>query len=153
MWNQDQEKQTLKIAVEELTQVYLAASSEIDQQITELIAEKKEANQERIGRLEGLRDNLRTRVNKLNNRKRINNVLKMAESWLPTSTWNFVRNDPRLHTNEDQTVMIRDVSTKDDTMAPGILLYTEGLSEPAHKLLQSTFQKKLSQFRKLLLLE
>ena len=68
-------------------------------------------------------------------------------------TWNFVRNDLRLHTNEDQTVMIRDVSTKDDTMAPGILLYTEGLSEPAHKLLQSTFQKKLSHFRKLLLLE
>ena len=86
VWNQDQEKQTLRIAVEELTKVYLAASSEIDQQITELIAEKKEANQERIGRLEGLRDNLRTRVNKLNNRNRINNVLKMAESWLPTST-------------------------------------------------------------------
>ena len=68
-------------------------------------------------------------------------------------TWNFVRNDLRLHTNEDQTVMIRDVSTKDDTMAPGILLYTEGLSEPIHKLLQSTFQKKLSHFRKLLLPE
>ena len=68
-------------------------------------------------------------------------------------TWNFVRNDLRLHTNEDQTVIIKDIPTIDDEMAPGILLYTEGLSEPAHKLLQSTFQKKLSQFRKLLLLE
>ncbi|MCS5659451.1 MAG: phage/plasmid primase, P4 family, partial [Dehalococcoidia bacterium] len=97
VWNQDQEKQTLRIAVEELTKVYLAASSEIDQQITELIAEKKEANQERIGRLEGLRDNLRTRVNKLNNRNRINNVLKMAESWLPTSTWKFDRDPLKLN--------------------------------------------------------
>jgi len=97
VWNQDQEKQTLRIAVEELTKVYLAASSEIDQQITELIAEKKEANQERIGRLEGLRDRLRARVNKLNNRNRINNVLKMAESWLPTSTWKFDRDPLKLN--------------------------------------------------------
>ena len=68
-------------------------------------------------------------------------------------TWNFVRNDLRLHTNEDQTVIIKDIPTIDDEMAPGILLYTEGLSEPAHKLLQSTFQKKLSHYRKLLLPE
>ena len=67
-------------SAELLTKVYLAAFSEIDQQITELIAEKNTANQERIGRLERLRDNLRTRVNKLNNRNRINNILKMAES-------------------------------------------------------------------------
>ena len=68
-------------------------------------------------------------------------------------TWNFVRNDLRLHTNEDQTVMIRDVPTKNDTMEPGILLYVEGYSDPIHKLLQSTFQKKLSHYRKLLLPE
>ena len=45
VWNQDQKKQTMRISVEELTKVYLAASSEIDQQITELIAEKNTAYQ------------------------------------------------------------------------------------------------------------
>ena len=36
---------------------------------------------------------------------------------------------------EEQTVEIRDVPTRDDTMAPGILLYVEGYSDPIHKLL------------------
>ena len=80
VWNQDQEKQTLRIAVEELTKVYLDASSKTDQEITQLISEKNEANQERIAQLEALRDRLRGRVNKLNNRNSISNVIKMAES-------------------------------------------------------------------------
>jgi putative DNA primase/helicase len=89
VWNQDQEKQTLRIAVEGLTRVYLDASLEIDQEITLLIAKKKETNKERIRCLERIRDDIRERVRKLNNRNRISNVLKMAESWLPTSTWKF----------------------------------------------------------------
>ena len=59
VWNQDQEKQTLRIAVEELTRVYLDASSRTDQEITRLMGEKDDANQEKISRLEGLRDRLR----------------------------------------------------------------------------------------------
>jgi|GEM_PF-736563 putative DNA primase/helicase len=97
VWNQDQEKQTLRIAVEELTRVYLEASSRTDQEITRLIGEKNEGNRERIAQLEELRDRLRGRVNKLNNRNRISNVLKMAESWLPTSTWKFDRDPLKLN--------------------------------------------------------
>ena len=78
-----------RIAVEGLTRVYLDASLEIDQEITLLIAKKKETNKERIRCLERIRDDIRERVRKLNNRNRISNVLKMAESWLPTSTWKF----------------------------------------------------------------
>ena len=49
------------------------------------MGDKDDANQEKIAQLEALRDRLRGRVNKLNNRNRISNVLKIAESWLPTS--------------------------------------------------------------------
>ena len=80
VWNQDQEKQTIRIAVEELTRVYLDASSRTDQEIMRLSGEKNEGNRERIAQLEELRDRLRERVKKLNNRNRITNVLKMAES-------------------------------------------------------------------------
>ena len=97
VWNQDQEKQTLKIAVEELTRVYLDASSKTDQEITRLMGKKNEANQDRIARLKTLRDRLRERVNKLNSRNRISNVLKMSESWLPTATWKFDRDPLKLN--------------------------------------------------------
>ena len=89
VWNQDQEKQTLKTVIEKLSKVYLSTSLEVDRQVTELTVEKNDANRERIRNLEGLRDNFRKRVRELNNRKRITNVLKLAESWLPTSTWKF----------------------------------------------------------------
>jgi putative DNA primase/helicase len=89
VWNQDQENQTLKNAVEELTKLYLTTSIEVDRQVAELSAEKNKANRERIRQLEDFRDDLRERVRKLNNRSRITNVLKLAESWLPTSTWKF----------------------------------------------------------------
>ena len=89
VWNQDQEKQTLKTVIEKLSKVYLSTSLEVDRQVTELTVENNEANRERIRNLEGLRDNLRKRVRELNNRKRITNVLKLAESWLHTSTWKF----------------------------------------------------------------
>ena len=59
--------------------------------------EKDNANKEKIRQLEVLRDGLRERVNKLNNRNRINNVLNMAESWLPTSTWKFDRDPLKLN--------------------------------------------------------
>ena len=89
VWNQDQENQTLRNAVEELTKLYLSTSLEVDRQVAKLSAEKNNANRERIRHLEDFRDDLRERVRKLNNRNRITNVLKLAESWLPTSTWKF----------------------------------------------------------------
>jgi hypothetical protein len=66
-------------------------------------------------------------------------------------TWNFVLNDLRSNTKEGQTVIIRDIPASEDTMKPGILLYDDNLAIPTHQLLQSTFQKKLTTFRKLLL--
>ena len=66
-------------------------------------------------------------------------------------TWNFVLKDLRLNTNEGQTVIIRDLPAADDTMKPGILLYEDNSPTPTHQLLLSTFQKKLTYFRKLLL--
>jgi hypothetical protein len=66
-------------------------------------------------------------------------------------TWNFVLKDLRLNTNEGQTVIIRDLPAADDTMKPGILLFEDNSPTPTYQLLQSTFQKKLTYFRKLLL--
>jgi hypothetical protein len=66
-------------------------------------------------------------------------------------TWNFVLNDLRSNTKEGQTVIIRDIPASEDSMKPGILLYDDNLAIPTHQLLQSTFQKKLTTFRKLLL--
>ena len=82
----------------------------------------------------------------------IRTLQKRVKNNEPT-IWNFVLRALRENTSKGQTVEIRDVPTRDDTMAPGILLYVEGYPDPIQKLLQSTFQKKLSQFRKLLLLE
>ena len=65
--------------------------------------------------------------------------------------WNFVLKDLRLNTNEGQTVTIRDLPAAEDTMKPGILLYEDNSPTPTHQLLLSTFQKKLTYFRKLLL--
>jgi hypothetical protein len=66
-------------------------------------------------------------------------------------TWNFVLKDLRLNTNEGQTVIIRDLPAAEDTMKPGILLFEDNSPTPTYQLLQSTFQKKLTYFRKLLL--
>ena len=78
----------------------------------------------------------------------IRTLQKRVKNNEPT-IWNFVLRALRENTSKGQTVEIRDVPTRDDTMAPGILLYVEGYPDPIQKLLQSTFQKKLSQFRKL----
>ena len=78
----------------------------------------------------------------------IRTLQKRVKNNEPTN-WNFVLRALRENTSKGHTVEIRDVPTKDDTMAPGILLYVEGYPDPIQKLLQSTFQKKLSQFRKL----
>ena len=66
-------------------------------------------------------------------------------------TWNFVLNELRSNTKEGQTVIIREIPASEDTMKPGILLFDDNLAIPTHQLLQSTFQKNLTYFRKLLL--
>ncbi|MDC0246647.1 hypothetical protein OAK64_02390 [Deltaproteobacteria bacterium] len=64
--------------------------------------------------------------------------------------WSFVLRDLQKNTHEGQIVNIKDIPASDDTMQPGISLYEKGLSDPTHQLLQSTFKKKLTTFRKLL---
>ena len=64
--------------------------------------------------------------------------------------WSFVLRDLQKNTHEGQIVKIKDIPASDDTMQPGISLYEKGLSDPTHQLLQSTFKKKLTTFRKLL---
>ena len=66
-------------------------------------------------------------------------------------TWNYIQFDLRNNLNDGQSVIIQEIPTSDDTMKPGISLYEKGLSDPTHQLLQSTFKKKLTSFRKLLL--
>ena len=80
---------------------------------------------------------IRTMKNRIGNNKKL--------------TWNYIQFDLRNNLNEGQSVIIQEIPTSDDTMKPGISLYEKGLSDPTHQLLQSTFKKKLTSFRKLLL--
>ena len=65
--------------------------------------------------------------------------------------WHNVLRDLKNNTYENQTITIAPIATMRDEMKDAILLYEEGLTEATQKLLISTFQKKLTYFRKLLL--
>ena len=65
--------------------------------------------------------------------------------------WHNVLRDLKNNTYENQTITIAPIATMRDEMKDAILLYEEGLTEATQKLLISTFQKKLTTFRKLLL--
>ena len=65
--------------------------------------------------------------------------------------WHNVLRDLKNNTNEHQTITIKEIATIHNEMKDGILLYEDGLTEATQKLLTSTFQKKLTTFRKLLL--
>jgi len=65
--------------------------------------------------------------------------------------WHNVLRDLKNNTSENQTITITEIATIHDEMKGAILLYEEGLTEPTQILLISTFQKKLTYFRKLLL--
>ena len=65
--------------------------------------------------------------------------------------WHNVLRDLKNNTSENQTITITEIATIHDEMKGAILLYEEGLTEPTQILLISTFQKKLTPLRKLLL--
>ena len=65
--------------------------------------------------------------------------------------WHNVLRDLKNNTSENQTITITEIATIHDEMKGAILLHEEGLTEATQKLLISTFQKKLTYFRKLLL--
>ena len=65
--------------------------------------------------------------------------------------WHNVLRDLKNNTYENQTITIAPIATMRDEMKDAILLYEEGLTEATQMLLISTFQKKLTYFRKLLL--
>ena len=65
--------------------------------------------------------------------------------------WHNVLRDLKNNTNEHQTITITQITTMRDEMREAILLHEEGMKESTQKLLISTFQKKLTDFRKLLL--
>ena len=65
--------------------------------------------------------------------------------------WHNVLRDLKNNTSENQTITIAPIATMRDEMKDAILLHEKGLAEATQKLLISTFQKKLTYFRKLLL--
>ena len=65
--------------------------------------------------------------------------------------WHNVLRDLKNNTSENQTITITEIATIHDEMKETILLHEEGMTEATQKLLISTFQKKLTYFRKLLL--
>lgn len=65
--------------------------------------------------------------------------------------WHNVLRDLKNNTSKNQTITILSIATMRDEMRDAILLHEEGMTEATQKLLTTTFQKKLTTFRKLLL--
>jgi len=79
----------------------------------------------------------RTMKNRIKNKKDLN--------------WHNVLRDLKNNTYENQTITITQIVTVRDEERDAILLHEEGMTEATQKLLISTFKKKLTTFRKLLL--
>ena len=65
--------------------------------------------------------------------------------------WHNVLRDLKNNTYENQTITLAQIVTMRDEERDAILLHEEGMTEATQKLLISTFEKKLTYFRKLLL--
>ena len=65
--------------------------------------------------------------------------------------WHNVLRDLKNNTYKNQTITILSIATVRDEMRDAILLHEEGMTEATQKLLTTTFEKKLTYFRKLLL--
>ncbi len=65
--------------------------------------------------------------------------------------WHNVLRDLKNNTNEHQTITIKEIATIHNEMKDGIILNEYDLKAATQKLLISTFQTKLTTFRKLLL--
>jgi len=79
----------------------------------------------------------RTMKNRIKNNKDVN--------------WHNVLRDLKNNTYENQTITIAKIITMRDEERDAILLHEEGMTEATQKLLTTTFEKKLTYFRKLLL--
>ena len=79
----------------------------------------------------------RTMKNRIKNNKDLN--------------WHNVLLDLKNNTSKDQTITIAKIITMRDEERDAILLHEEGMAEATQKLLTTTFQKKLTPLRKLLL--
>ena len=80
-------------------------------------------------------------INTMKNRIKINKDLN----------WHNVLRDLKNNTYENQTITIAPIATMRDEMKDAILLHEEGMTEATQKLLTTTFERKLTSFRKLLL--
>jgi hypothetical protein len=80
---------------------------------------------------------VRTMKNRIKNNKDVN--------------WHNVLRDLKNNTYENQTITIAKIITMRDEERDAILLHEEGMTEATQKLLTTTFEKKLTYFRKLLL--
>ena len=67
--------------------------------------------------------------------------------------WQQVLWDLKNHSEENQTVSLKQILTGDESMKDGISLYMNGFPEPLARMQISTFKRKLSEYRKLLLLK
>jgi hypothetical protein len=65
--------------------------------------------------------------------------------------WHNVLRDLKNNTYKNQTITIAQIVTMRDEMREAILLHEEGMTEATQKLLTTTFEKKLTPLRKLLL--
>ena len=65
--------------------------------------------------------------------------------------WQRVLWDLKKHSKENQTISLEQILSRDESMKDGISLYLNEFSEPLARMQISTFKRKLSQFRKLLL--
>ena len=80
---------------------------------------------------------IRTMKNRIKNNKDVN--------------WHNVLRDLKNNTYKNQTITLAQIVTMRDEERDAILLHEEGMTEATQRLLISTFQKKLTTFRKLLL--
>ena len=67
--------------------------------------------------------------------------------------WLEVLRDLKNHTREGQRIVLSEIPAPDESMKEGISLYIDDYTSPIQTLLVSTFKKKLTQLRKLPLLE
>ena len=65
--------------------------------------------------------------------------------------WHNVLRDLKNNTSKNQTITIAKIITMRDEERKAILLHEEGMTEATQKLLTTTFEKKLTYYRKLLL--
>ena len=80
-------------------------------------------------------------------------TMKARKSRGMSLSWSKVRRDLKNHTGEGQRIVLSEILAPDESMKEGISLYIDGFTSPIQTLLVSTFKKKLSQLRKLPLLQ